>query len=113
MKIRDLHESSYVETLNREIMNVIMMYHKAGVDQTDINNVIAELNKQDINVTEKDIIAFVDNNPNLSITKDKMIVLNADVPEDDYEDMAFVKSADQYNPAKDKAKKTALKSLKR
>ena len=61
MRIRDLYESDdYKEKLNNEIMNIIMMFMKTGVTEIDIENIIAELEKNDIVATENDVEEFVD-----------------------------------------------------
>lgn len=115
MKISDLNESEYIEDLNDEIMNVLMMFHKSGADRTDINNVISELTKQNISVTEQDIIDFVESNKTLSITPDNKIVLDPEAELGDADSIGIdgIKSSKEYNPAKDKAKKAALSRLKK
>lgn len=113
MKISDLNESSRDMDLDDEIMNIIMMFHKTGADKTDINNVISELKKNNISVTEQDIVDFVESNKTLSITSDNKIVLDPEADSDSSaDDISGVKSPEEYNPAKDKAKKAAEKRLK-
>ena len=112
MHISDLYESEdYKEKLNREIMNIIMMFMKSGVVETDVENIIAELDKLDIVATEEDVEEYVESNKNLSINQEGQVVFStegADI-EDERPDLSDEES---YNPASEKAKQATQKRMK-
>lgn len=113
MQIRDLYETSdHTETLNSEIMNVIMMFMKTGQPVIDIENIISELDKMDVIATEKDIEEFVDSNENLSINQEKQVVFSTDGGGDADEGRPDLSDEEAYNPASEKAKEATKKRMK-
>ena len=110
MRIRDLYESEdYKEKLNSEIMNIIMMFMKTEID---IENIIAELEKNDIVATENDIEEFVDTNENLSINQEKQVVFSTEGSGETDEGRPDLSDEEEYNPASEKAKEATKKRMK-
>lgn len=112
MRIKDLYESEFKDGLNSEIMNVLMMIMKTNVPETDVENVMAELEKQDIVASEDDIKEFIDSNDNFSLGQDGKIVFitgDSDIADEDRPDLETEK---EYNPAVDKAKEATKKRSK-
>jgi len=113
MRIRDLYETTdYKERLNSEIMNIIMMFMKTGVTEIDIENVIAELEKNDIVATENDVVEFVDSNENLSINQEKQVVFSTEGSGETDEGRPDLSDEEEYNPASEKAKEATKKRMK-
>lgn len=112
MLISELYENNdYQEKLNREIMNVIMMYMKTGVVEIDIENIISELDKNDVVATEQDIKDFVETNDNLSINQEQQVVFSTEGT-DIEDERPDVSGEEEYNPASEKAKEATKKRMK-
>ena len=112
MRIKDLYENEYKDKQKNEIMNILMMIMKTDVPETDIENVITELEKQDIVANEEDIEEVVDANNNFSLGDDGKIVFavgDSDVADEDRPDL---ETEEEYNPAVDKAKEATKKRAK-
>lgn len=112
MKIVDLYENDFKDKLNGEIMNILMMVMKTNTPETDVENVIAELEKHDIVVSSNDIEEFVDENNNFSMTSDGKIVFSSEASEDLGGERPDLETEDEYNPARDKAKQATKKRSK-
>jgi len=112
MKIHELYEDNdYQEKLNKEIMNIIMMFMKSGLTEVDIENIIAELDKIGYVANEKDIEDFVDSNKNLSTNQDKQVVFSTQSDEID-DERPDISDQEEYNPASEKAKEATKKRMK-
>jgi septum formation topological specificity factor MinE len=113
MRIRDLYEANdYKETLNNEIMNIIMMFMKTGQNVIDIENIIAELEKNDIMAIEADIEEFANSNENLSVNQEKQVVFSTSGSGDEDEGRPDLSDEEAYNPASEKAKEATKKRMK-
>ena len=112
MRIRDLYESDFKDDLNNEIMNVLMMVMKTGTPTTNIENIVAELEKNDIVANENDIRDFIDNNENFDINQDNQIVFSVGDSSVDGDERPDLETEEEYNPAKDKAKEATKKRMK-
>lgn len=112
MRIRDLYESNFKDDLNNEIMNVLMMVMKTGTPTTNIENIVAELEKNDIVANEDDIRDFIDNNENFDINQDNQIVFSVGDSSVDGDERPDLETEEEYNPAKDKAKEATKKRMK-
>lgn len=112
MLVSELYEDvSHDDYLHTEVMNILMMFLKSGVPQTDVENIISELNKADITATEDDIKKVVDDNSNLSMNSEGQVVLS--VSDDELGDeRPDLEDAEEYSPVSDKAREATKKRMK-
>lgn len=107
MKYTDLFENrkdEFDDELTREVMDVLVLYQAAGVNKTNINNIINELNKSNFSA-DVDTVVDIINQLGYQVN-DQIIVFSDEVDDSELSD------SEEYDEVDSMAKKATDKRVK-